>query len=219
MKRIILAILAIAFGGAFVFLIFLLRQNDVQAIGPAGTSIGLATLNQKVFDLLGTSDTLYKITKYAIVIPIGAAAAFAVLGIIEAIKRRSVFKVDREILLLAVLYVAVLIIYIVFEIVKINYRPILLPGETTPETSFPSTHTLLCFSIIGSGMFVLPKYLKSKPLLIASEVVAGVLMVGIVAGRLASGAHWFTDIVGGVIISLALVCGYLSLLQPGKIRD
>lgn len=219
MKRTTLFIAAMISAMAFVLLLLLLKLVDVQAIGPSGTSIGLASLNKGAFELFGTSEILYKLTKWAIVAPIGVAIIFAIAGLVQAIKRGSLFKVDKEILLLAGLYVAVAAIYLIFEFVVINYRPVLMAGESKPEASFPSTHALLSFSIIGSGTALLPKYLKNKPLLVVIETASCAVMLFVALGRLLAGVHWLTDILGGALISLALIFAYMGLLEPGKNRE
>ena len=194
-------------------LILLLRLVDVRAIGPEGTSIGLSHLNQYVFQFFGVNILFYSITDWLGIAAILTAALFASVGFVQMIRRRSVLKVDREILALGGLYILVIGLYVLFEVMIVNYRPIIMPGCTRPETSFPSSHTMLICVIMGSTMMLIDRYVKGK-------AASGVLRAGCAAvigitviGRLISGVHWFTDIVGGILISAMLLNLYAGVLQ------
>lgn len=198
-------VLAGASGLLFIGLIVLIRFIDVAQIGPVGTSIGLSHLNQFVFELFGVNMLWYEITDWLGIVAIMVAFIFALAGFIQMIKRRSLIKVDREILALGGLYIAVIGLYILFEIAIVNYRPIIMPGSLYPEASFPSSHTMLVCVIIGSAMMLLKSYVK-KPTLRKLLWMLGAAVIGVtVIGRMISGVHWFTDIIGGLLISTALL--------------
>ena len=169
-----------------VILIALVRLVDAAPIGAQGTSIGLSHLNQFVFDLFGVNMLWYNITDWLGVAAVLTGFVFAVTGLVQLIKRRSLLKVDREILSLGGLYIVVIGLYLFFENVIINYRPIIMPDNTSPEASFPSSHTML--------------------------VIIGVTVVG----RLIAGVHWFTDILGGILISVTLLSLYEEVISHGK---
>lgn len=194
-------------------LILLLRTVDVAPIGPEGTGIGLSRLNQAVFSLFGVHMLWYHITDWLGVAAILTAFLFAVMGLVQLIRRRSLIKVDREILVLGGLYIVVIGLYLLFETAVVNWRPVLMPGCEHPEASFPSSHTMITLVIMGSAMMLLPKYVKgSTPRRILRA--ACVLIIGItVIGRLISGVHWLTDILGGILISTALLALYSALTQ------
>ena len=130
----LLALLTIA-------LIAMVELFDVAPIGPNGTEIGFSHLNGAVRDAVGSSTTWYQITELLGVVAILTVGVFGLLGIIQWIRRKSLWKVDRKILFLGGLYIAMAVLYILFEKVVINYRPILMPGETEPEASFPPSHS------------------------------------------------------------------------------
>lgn len=197
----------------FVALIVLVTCVDVAAIGPAGTSVGLSHINQQVRDSIGTGETWYKISKYLGYLALATAAAVAVFGLWQLIREKSLQKVDREILVLCGLYAAVAFFYVLFDKVAVNYRPVLEAGQTVPEPSFPSTHTLLACTIFGSAVMVLPKYVKNAG---AARILQGCLiaaMVLTVVARLLSGVHWVTDIIGGLLLSTALLALTGALLS------
>ena len=197
----------------FIQLILLVKLVDVAAVGAAGTSIGLSHLNNAFHSFTGVNMSIYELTdllgKFALLV----AAAVAVFGLIQLIKRRSLLKVDREILTTGGLYVVVLALYALFKVVIVNYRPIIMPGESMPEASFPSSHTMLIFVIMGSVCILLGRYLKKKGLKTLLRILCWVIVAVTVIGRLICGVHWLTDIIGGVLISLALLFLYSGVLN------
>lgn len=210
-KTLICFVITISFFLIFAAFTAVVTLVDVQAIGPDGSSVGLATLNKAVFDTLGQNNLWYEATEILGLIPIAFAGAFALLGLAQAIKRRSVFKVDPEILLLGALYVFIGIAYVGFELVEINFRPILIDGAL--EASYPSTHTMLSVCIMLTAIYTVNKLMpRIKALIFAADGVCALLMTVIVVGRLLSGAHWFSDIIAGLIISIALVSLYYAFV-------
>ena len=199
------------FGILAVVWIALVRCADVAAIGPTGTSVGLSRLNQAVHDLTGVNMLWYTITDWLGIVAILAVAAMALLGFIQLVKRKSLLKVDREILALGGLYVVIFVLYVFFEKVIVNYRPIIMPGCTAPEASFPSSHTMLTCVVLGGIRMVLDKYVKHKGLCTALKALCWLIILVTVVGRLISGVHWFTDIVGGLLISTALLALFAAV--------
>ena len=195
--------------GAFLVLIFLVKRVDVAAIGPEDTSIGLSHINGFIHEFFGINMVWYKLTELFGVLAILVVAVFACLGMIQLIKGKSIAKVDREILCLGGLYAVVLVTYAFFEKVIVNYRPIIEEGAEHVEASFPSSHTMLIVTIFGTLMYVLPKYLKNEKAVKVCKIVCLVIIALTVIGRLVCGVHWFTDILGGCLISLC----YISLFS------
>ena len=210
-------ILTAGVGGVLtVILIALVRLADVAPIGAQGTSIGLSHLNQFVFDLFGVNMLWYNITDWLGVAAVLTGFVFAVTGLVQLIKRRSLLKVDREILSLGGLYIVVIGLYLFFENVIINYRPIIMPDNTSPEASFPSSHTMLVCVIMGSAAMLINRYIRNKPLNRILRAVCYVIIGVTVVGRLIAGVHWFTDILGGILISVTLLSLYEEVISHGK---
>ncbi len=198
----------------FVLLIILLKVVDVQAVGPQGSEIGFATINSGIHNFFGTQDLWYKLTQIFGVLAILTAVFFAFIGGFELVQRGKIAKVDKDILLLGGLYVVVVILYVVFEKIVINYRPVIL--ETELEPSFPSTHTMLVCTIMGSAIYQFYKRIKAGT---TRNIIIGVCIALIaltVIGRLMCGVHWFTDILGGVFLSTGLVLTYVVLCNKIK---
>ncbi len=207
----ILLVLSIAY-------IVLVKTIDVQSIGPVNpetgikSEVGFATINNAFKDMVGTSDTWYKITKYSGYIALLLAAGYGVYGFIQLLKRKSLFKVDKRIITLGAFYVVVIAIYVLFEIFIVNYRPVLEEsGEL--EASFPSSHTVLAICVCGSSIMVSKYFVKNKKLKLAMDVFAGILLVVTLGGRLISGVHWLSDIIGGVIISAYLLTAFYAVIK------
>ncbi len=196
---------------AIIFTV-LVKVVDKGAIGPDNTVVGFQAINDYFKNLFPFNETLYKITKYAGFIPLAFALYYAFVGFMQLIKGKSLKKVDSKIYLIAGFYVVVLIMYVLFEKVALNYRPVIIDNEL--EASYPSTHVLLAMCFCLSSVLISKFYMKNDTLRKIVNIGSWVLMLFIVVGRMICGCHWFTDIVGGVIISLALLnIFYMVLLK------
>ena len=189
----------------FLMLIVLLKTVNVEPVGPENTSIGLSGFNVWFHELTGFNEGLYKFTKVFLYLFLLIPVINAFLILLQYIKKKSISKIDKELVIVFVMYVVVVFLYVLFEKIIINYRPLILPGDLHPEASFPSTHALLATSVIGGVILLLRHYIKKPGAKRIATISCTVLIVVVVVGRLICGVHWFTDILGGVLISLALL--------------
>ena len=205
-KRKILLTLSLAFMLSFVLWTLIVRFVDVGAIGPNCSKVGLATLNNFVHNLFGVHYNIYVITDWLGILPILVAFCFAIVGLVQWIKRKSISKVDFDILALGVFYIVVIIFYVLFDFVVVNYRPVLINGYLEP--SYPSSTTLLVASVMPTA--IIQCRLKIKNIIVRRCVnVSNIIFISfMVIGRLISGVHWFSDIVGGLLLSTSLVLTY-----------
>lgn len=194
---------------------FLVKKIDVRAIGPNKSLVGFSTINKWFSDLAGTHMSLYKLTEILGLIVILIVGVYALLGLYQLIKRKSLKQVDREIILLGVLYVLMITVYVFFEKFIINYRPVLIDGEL--EASYPSSHTILAICICISSLIVSKKYLDGKKL-ICTNIITVLLLLGVFLGRVISGVHWISDILGGVIISITLLMYFYTFYDLKRRR-
>ena len=185
---------------------FLIQMVDVQAVGPNGTEVGLAALNVWFHQLTGVHMALYTVTDWLGLVPVGVCLCFAMLGLAQWIRRRRLVRVDADILLLGVYYVLVILAYLIFEMIPINYRPILIDGRL--EASYPSSTTLLVLSVMPTLAFQTDRRSKSPLLRRAARAFALAFSIWMVAGRLIAGVHWATDIIGAVLLSSGLFLLY-----------
>ena len=200
----------------FAASVYLVKTYDVAPIGPQGTEVGFSHINQTVHDLTGVNMQWYEITEYIGYAALAVAAFFALAGLVQMIKRRSLFKVDGEIIALGFLYVAVVAAYVAFEKYIINYRPVIMPGATAPEASFPSSHTMLIITVMGSAMMLIGRYVRSDFLKFLLRLICFAAIVVTVGGRLYSGAHWLTDVLAGIILSAALLEFYSAAIYKTR---
>lgn len=197
---------------AVVFTI-LVKVVYVKQVGVNGTSIGFATLNQFVFKTTGVNMICYHITDWLGLVPIFMAMVYSLLGLVQLIKRKSLFKVDKEIIILGLFYIIVISIYIFFEKVIVNYRPILMNGFL--EASYPSSHTLMTICLCGSSIIVNKKLFDNIITKLMNKLSLIIILITVI-GRLISGVHWFTDIIGGIFISIALLMALYSTIDVIK---
>ena len=191
---------------AFALWTALICIVDVSPIGPNNSMVGFATLNKAVHSLTGVNMTLYVITDWLGLVPIITAFCFAVLGLIQLIKRKSILRVDRSIIALGIFYIAVITTYILFEYVVINYRPVLINGYL--EASYPSSTTMLTLTVMITAIMQLQDRIKNNALKNAITLIIALFTAFMVIGRILSGVHWITDIIGGALISAALITLY-----------
>ena len=190
----------------FVLWTILVCFVDVRAIGPEGSSVGFAALNGFVHELTGVNLFLYNITDWLGIVPIAVALGFAILGLVQLIKRKSLWKVDHSILALGVFYIVVMAAYIFFEVVVINYRPTLIDGYL--EASYPSSTTMLIMCVMPTTAMQLNVRIKNTVLRQCAVITIVAFTAFMVIGRLISGVHWITDIIGGALLSAGLVMLY-----------
>lgn len=191
---------------AFLIFTVLVQRLDVQPIGPDGSCVGFATVNVWFHDLTGVHWTLYTVTDWLGLVPITIAFCFAVLGLVQLIRRRSLRKVDRSVLVLGGFYLLVIGAYLYFEMHIVNFRPVLVNGYL--EASYPSSTTLLCLCILLTAMLQLRARMERGEARTLVMCVLGTFTAFIVIGRLISGVHWLTDILGGILLSAALILIY-----------
>ena len=202
---------------AFVLWTVLLGWVDVQAIGPRDSEVGFAALNGFVHNLTGVHFTLYHITDWLGLVPVAVGFGFAILGLTQWIGRKSLGKVDSDILLLGGFYLLTLGVYLLFEKVVINYRPVLIEGFL--EVSYPSSTTLLVLCVMPTAMLQLNRRIRNAALRRWVLWGIGGFTAFMVLGRLVSGVHWVTDIVGGVLLSAAMVTLYVTAQRGLESKD
>ena len=193
-----------------LFIVFTISLTfvDMKPIGPQNSYVAYANINQAVHELFGVNMTLYNITDWAGVVAIFVALGFAILGLVQWIKRKNILKVDSSILVLGVFYILVFGAYVFFEFIVINRRPILINGIL--EASYPSSTTMLAMCVLPTAMMQFYRLIKNYKIRNTVNVLCGLFTAFMVIGRLVCGVHWFTDILGGLIFSIAMILLYCS---------
>ena len=204
----------VIFIALFIVWTILIGVIDVKPVGVNKTTIGFATINTWFHNLTKVNMTLYNITDWLGLVPVFICMVFGMLGFFQLIKRRSLLKVDFDIIVLGVYYVIVILGYLVFEMIPINYRPILINGFM--EASYPSSTTLLVLSVMPTVVFQCNKRLQSQKTKKLIELITVVFSLFMVVGRLASGVHWLTDIIGSCFLSAGLFYIYKAVVLLNK---
>ena len=210
------------FTGILLIVVFaiwtlLIQVVDVQPIGQNGTNIGFATFNIWFHELTGVHMTIYTITDWMGLIPIFVCMIFCGIGLGQWIKRRSLLKVDRDILFLGIYYVIVIFGYLIFEMIPINYRPILIEGVM--EASYPSSTTLLVLSVMPTLTFQMKRRMKNMTVCKMLSVLTILFSSFMVVGRWICGVHWFTDIIGSIILSTGLFFVYKGIVLSSSSKN
>ena len=182
---------------------------DVQSIGPQDSVVGFAAINGWFHNLTGVHMALYTITDWLSLVPFIVAMGFAFLGLVQWIRRKSIRKVDHDILVLGGFYIVVMAVYVLFEVFVVNYRPVLIQGIL--EASYPSSTTVLVMCVMPTAVMQLNGRIKNAALRRCAATAMTAFAAFMVIARLVSGVHWLTDIVGGALLSAGLVMMYDSL--------
>lgn len=210
-KSMVKLLVSLFFIAAFVLWTVLVRFVDIRAIGPEGSVVGFAVFNRAVHEFFGVNLLLYNITDWAGLFPIAVAFVYAVMGFVQLVKRRSLLQVDGSILAMGVFYILVIGVYFFFEVLVINYRPVLIEGVL--EASYPSSTTLLVTCVIPTAVLEINTRIKEWKIKLCVSILAWTFVVFTVVARLVSGVHWATDIIGGILISAGLVLFYTWIAE------
>lgn len=201
-----LVLFMILLSGIFIFMV---KNVDVSPIGPLERVVGLSSLNSFFLELFGFNMFWYKVTNIpGILLDAAVVLVFFAIGIKQWTQRKSFSKVDRNILILGGTYIASFLIYVFFENFVINYRPIIVEGEKTLEPSFPSSHTLFAIVVMGTAIIECHRLIKNEKTRKIMDIFLYTVVFVTVIGRMISGVHWFTDIIGGILIGGTLVALY-----------
>ena len=191
---------------AFVLWTVLIQTVDVRPVGVNGTNVGFAAVNTWFHRLTGVHMGLYTVTDWLGLVPIAVCIGFGILGLLQWLRRKSIAKVDRDILLLGGYYILVILGYLIFEMIPINCRPILINGAM--EASYPSSTTLLVLSVMPTLLFQVNRRARGQSVRRMTAAFVVLFSAFMVIGRLVAGVHWLTDIVGSVLLSAGLYSLY-----------
>lgn len=193
-----------------VFAVFTIIAKfvDTSLVLTTNTKIGLSSINKPIFDSIKISDAWSTVSTVLFLVAALVALALIVIGVREFIKTKQLSKVNHKILFLIGLYMLTVFFYFLFEILIVNYRPLL--DEGLAKASYPSSHTLLVCVVCLSACFVVPDYIKNKPLKIT--IISLLILISLLTPvtRMLAGMHWFSDIIGSLLLSAALVMCYYS---------
>ena len=195
----------------FALWTILIQCVDVQDVGPMDTKVGFATWNAWFHHLTGVKMALYTVTDWLGLVPILICGCFGIIGLSQWILRKKLLQVDLDILVLGIYYLLVIAGYLLFEMIPINYRPVLIDGYL--EASYPSSTTLLVLSVMPTLVFQTNRRCGNRTLRHLAALFSALFSVFMVIGRLIAGVHWLTDIVGSAILSAGLFLLYCAAVD------
>ena len=196
---------------AFAVWTLLTKFADVQAVGVKGTNVGLAGMNVWFHKLTGVHMGLYTVTDWLGLVPVAVCMGFGAMGLVQLIARRSLARVDCDLLALGLYYGVVIGCYLLFEEVAMHYRPVLIEGRM--EASYPSSTTLLTLCVMPTFVQQVRARCAKNAWTRAVCAVATAFSALMVLGRLVSGVHWAADIIGGALLSAGLYALYSAAVR------
>ena len=130
------------------------------------------------------------------------------IGIFQAIKRRSILKIDRNVVVTEILVVLMLLFSLFFSnVIFINNSPVLQNGVEV--SSFPSNHIVIVTFVFLTLATLVKDYFEivkiGKINIICKFVSFGIAIIMIalmVVGKTLSGRIWFTDAISGLLLGL-----------------
>lgn len=192
----------------FALWTILIQYVDVQPVGPRASKVGFAAWNVWFHHLTGVNMTLYTVTDWLGLVPILVCGCFGITGLTQWIRRKKLLRVDPDILMLGIYYLLVIAGYLLFEMVPVNYRPVLIGGYL--EASYPSSTTLLVLSVMPTLRFQADRRCRKRTTRNLAAAFAALFSLFMAIGRLVSGVHWATDIIGSVFLSSGLFALYCA---------
>ena len=193
-----------------ILMTVLVATVDVQPVGVEGTDLGFASINTGFFNRFGENHTFYLLSKLAGLICFAVAGGFGIFFLIRFIQCKSLEKVDRNLTVLMLLYLATAIVYVLFEKFAINYRPVL--RDKGLESSYPSTHAMIAYVIMVSAVDQWNIYIKNEKLLTIATAASFLVLALVIIARILSGVHWITDVIGGILFGDMLIAWYRAVL-------
>ena len=177
-------------------------------VGPENSEVGFAALNAALHDRFGYNTAFYGVSSVLGYLTILTALINCVGFLVNLVKKKDLRMVRADLTATLGIYILLAVLYLVFEFVVINYRPVIL--EEGLEASFPSTHSMLAIAVMFSAARQIRTGMKESG--IRSILIVLCILIGVLTPvtRFFSGVHWFTDILGGILYGLFLA----SLFTP-----
>lgn len=149
------------------------------------------------------------ITDIILASSLAVLAVFAILAFCQWIKRKSLAKIDPELLWLPLPLVLMAATYFIFDkLLILSTRP-----NGSGESSFPSTHVMVVTTIFAIAAILIPKYVKSD--LIRTFLYAAMLtlVATTCVGRVLADMHWIADVIGALVFSAIFVIIYYLIIR------
>lgn len=187
-----------------ILLIFTILVSfvDVKIFNVTNTKIGLYSLN-KIFLVNSINSNYINIISNGIfLICLLVIILMLLLITFEYFKTK---KINKNNLNFFIHFLIMVLIWIIFDkILIINYRPILINGNI--EGSYPSTHVMVSTFVLLFLSDQLKKIFKNDKIFYIISI--GLIIIQSIS-RILLTMHWFTDIIGGLLIGCLLFFTFL----------
>ena len=187
-----------------ILLIFTILVSfvDVKIYNVTNTEIGLYSLN-KIFLVNSINSNYINIISNGIfLICLLVIILMLLLITFEYFKTK---KINKNNLNFIIHFLIMVLIWIIFDkIIIINYRPILINGNI--EGSYPSTHVMVSTFVLLFLSDQLKKIFKNDKIFYIISI--GLIIIQSIS-RILLTMHWFTDIIGGLLIGCLLFFTFL----------
>lgn len=187
-----------------ILLIFTILVSfvDVKIYNVTNTEIGLYSLN-KIFLVNSINSNYINIISNGIfLICLLVIILMLLLITFEYFKTK---KINKNNLNFIIHFLIMVLIWIIFDkILIINYRPILINGNI--EGSYPSTHVMVSTFVLLFLSDKLKKIFKNDKIFYIISI--GLIIIQSIS-RILLTMHWFTDIIGGLLIGCLLFFTFL----------
>lgn len=193
----------------FLVLTVSLLLVDVQSAG--AQTVGWASLNFWWHDLISVQHGWHIVSNIVATVTLLALCAMVVWQFIIMLRGKSFRAFLKQWLAFDITVILLVLCYVLFQIVVVNYRPIMIDGMA--EVSYPSSHILLFATLLPLIVCECWHNVPSKVWRRVIAVSALVLMVVGIVARALCGYHWLTDSVGALLLSAALVAWYKVMTQ------
>jgi len=100
----------------------------------------------------------------------------------------------------------------VLKLVVARDRPDLERLVTGRGFSFPSGHVMAAVALYGLLPLVVALFTRSRVLWWASVVASGLVIAAVAASRVYLGVHWFSDVVGSLLLGSFFLLGVEAVL-------
>ena len=192
------------------FVVFTLTLKLVDMQSDSSQFIGWASINIWWRDLIGVHFSWHIISHFIALISLLVLTGILIWQVITVFHRRKLSALTRNWWVFDITLLALGLSYLLFQIVAINYRPIQVDGAI--EISYPSSHSLLITTTWLLIIFRLRREIQSQTWRRILIIVGWTLMLTGVIARLLCGYHWFTDIVGGVLLGTVFAAWYQAFV-------
>ena len=215
MKKHLLLITSLSLLLIFIVFTILVKTVDVHYIYNR-TYLGFYSLNIHFGDWalnFGKYEFMQKMSSIILYVSIGYSGLLAIAGIVDLIKKKSLKTVDKRFYLLLGGYILVALLYLFFELVKVNYSPDSYANHL--KASYPSSHVFIGCSLFLLNSYTAIKLLNPEKKWLTYLVYGATILICLllIFTRSLSIKHWLTDIIASILLVSVVFTSFIYISQ------